>query len=335
MALAISFDDAKANQLRHEGNKNGVIGGTTVTPFFGSRHTRKHPSSGAVSHNRNGVEIPDATLAQFDPGKISRPHFHLSDQFQVIMAGKGTLGRHELAPYTVHFSRAYTPYGPLVADVHSGMTLFILRAHRDPGSQRLPQERAQLLEARDRKPWQITRVFTFPTLAPDARGDGVELLPIPDMRDEHGLAAYTLRMKPNTRTLAPDPLPGDGQYLVVVKGSLWHNDKQHQALTLVFVRPDEGQFPIHAGIDGLEALVLNYPVPHARAANRSVRPATRSATWQCSLCSFVYDAAAGLPGEGIVPGTRWEDLPATWNCPDCSASRDDFYMVNLGTRDGN
>jgi rubredoxin len=49
--------------------------------------------------------------------------------------------------------------------------------------------------------------------------------------------------------------------------------------------------------------------------------------WMCILCGFVYDEAAGLPDEGIAPGTRWEDVPASWSCPHCSATKDDFEMV--------
>ena len=31
--------------------------------------------------------------------------------------------------------------------------------------------------------------------------------------------------------------------------------------------------------------------------------------------------------EGIAPGTRWEDVPESWTCPDCSATKADFEMV--------
>lgn len=51
--------------------------------------------------------------------------------------------------------------------------------------------------------------------------------------------------------------------------------------------------------------------------------------WQCMLCSFKYDEAAGIPDEGIPPGTRWEDVPDTWICPECSAGKADFEMVEI------
>ncbi|MBI2313786.1 MAG: rubredoxin [Betaproteobacteria bacterium] len=51
--------------------------------------------------------------------------------------------------------------------------------------------------------------------------------------------------------------------------------------------------------------------------------------WQCVVCGFVYDEAAGLPEEGLVPGTRWEEIPADWACPDCGVAKADFEMVEL------
>ena len=42
----------------------------------------------------------------------------------------------------------------------------------------------------------------------------------------------------------------------------------------------------------------------------------------CSICSYTYDEAKGLPG--IAPGTKWEDLPEDWKCPLCGASKSDF-----------
>ena len=52
-------------------------------------------------------------------------------------------------------------------------------------------------------------------------------------------------------------------------------------------------------------------------------------TWRCALCAFVYDEAKGMPDEGVPPGTRWTDVPETWNCPDCAASKADFDMVEI------
>lgn len=46
--------------------------------------------------------------------------------------------------------------------------------------------------------------------------------------------------------------------------------------------------------------------------------------YECVLCGYVYDEATGDPDNGIAPGTKWEDLPADWVCPLCSAGKDQF-----------
>jgi len=51
--------------------------------------------------------------------------------------------------------------------------------------------------------------------------------------------------------------------------------------------------------------------------------------WQCFFCGFAYDEALGLPEAGIPPGTRWEDVPEDWMCPDCGAGKADFAMIEV------
>jgi rubredoxin len=47
----------------------------------------------------------------------------------------------------------------------------------------------------------------------------------------------------------------------------------------------------------------------------------------CLLCGYIYDEELGWPNEGIKPGTRWEDIPNDWLCPDCGAMKAEFEMV--------
>lgn len=51
--------------------------------------------------------------------------------------------------------------------------------------------------------------------------------------------------------------------------------------------------------------------------------------WQCILCGFIYEEAVGIPEEGIPAGTRWEDVPEDWICPECSATKQDFEMIEI------
>lgn len=51
--------------------------------------------------------------------------------------------------------------------------------------------------------------------------------------------------------------------------------------------------------------------------------------WQCEVCGLIYDEAEGWPDDAIAPGTAWENIPDDWVCPDCSANKDQFEMVEI------
>ena len=51
--------------------------------------------------------------------------------------------------------------------------------------------------------------------------------------------------------------------------------------------------------------------------------------WECIVCGWIYDEEQGLPEEGIPPGTKWEDVPVDWVCPDCGVGKEDFDMIPL------
>jgi rubredoxin len=51
--------------------------------------------------------------------------------------------------------------------------------------------------------------------------------------------------------------------------------------------------------------------------------------WQCFFCGYVYDEEQGWPDDGIAPGTRWADIPDDWMCPECGATKADFYMLEV------
>ncbi|MBN2420634.1 MAG: rubredoxin [Deltaproteobacteria bacterium] len=44
----------------------------------------------------------------------------------------------------------------------------------------------------------------------------------------------------------------------------------------------------------------------------------------CSICGYVYDPAVGDSDNGIEAGTSFEDIPDSWTCPVCGASKDEF-----------
>lgn len=51
--------------------------------------------------------------------------------------------------------------------------------------------------------------------------------------------------------------------------------------------------------------------------------------YMCVVCGVVYDEAEGWPDEGLAPGTRWEDVPTEWRCPECGVGKRDFVMSEI------
>ncbi|OGF99696.1 rubredoxin [Candidatus Gottesmanbacteria bacterium RBG_13_37_7] len=48
--------------------------------------------------------------------------------------------------------------------------------------------------------------------------------------------------------------------------------------------------------------------------------------WTCTICGYIYDPEIGDPDNGIKAGTKFEDLPLDWVCPECGASKDEFEI---------
>src|SRR5262249_34444487 len=160
-SLVVAFDEIPREKIRKNPGGSDRPASTNY-PFF--RASADRP------------DTPSAFLAQYDPGDKSCTHFHQVDQFQILVQGKGEMGRHAVEPYYVHFARAFTPYGPLHADEKTGWTFLTLRTRYDPGAQRLPGA-LPVLKAATRTPWQVT------TTAPFA-AQSAGLLDIPEIKDD-------------------------------------------------------------------------------------------------------------------------------------------------------
>lgn len=66
-----------------------------------------------------------------------------------------------------------------------------------------------------------------------------------------------------------------------------------------------------------------------RARNGARYPTNPFKLFVCVQCGFEYDEEKGWPEDGIAPGTRWDDIPEDWSCPDCGAAKSDFEMVEV------
>ncbi len=280
-----------------------------------------------IARKKEDPDGPVAFLAESSPKRVLRTHYHECDQFQIIALGGGTLAKHTLAFGGIHFSRAYTPYGP-ITNGDQGIGFITLRAKRDPagGAMFIPEKAETLKSVKNRTPWQVTEMPTFKALA---GGESSSVVQFKEMQDDRGLAGYAVTVSANTKVAAPAPTQV-GQYIIVTKGSLLTQGQEKKGMAVIWVGGDETPFELHAGAEGLEVVVLNFPREELTPSKSVTAKANGEfKAWQCVLCAVVYDEAAGMPEHGIPPGTRWADVPENFGCPDCDAKKSDFELIEF------
>jgi rubredoxin len=51
--------------------------------------------------------------------------------------------------------------------------------------------------------------------------------------------------------------------------------------------------------------------------------------FECLVCGYTYDPVVGDPVGGVPSGVKFLNLPDDWLCPECSAGKDEFAIVEL------
>ena len=220
-----------------------------LTTFIGAN---RYMASEAPPPGPEAV-YPMAFLVEQPAGSVVASHFHEANQFQLVVAGSGTLGSHAVQPVAVHYSNAFNAYGPITAG-EAGLQYLTLRNGYDRGARYLPAAREELRGVRRR--FRQAMADAAPPGAPPAQAETETLLAgTPD-----GLGAWRHRLPPGEALRGPDPAGGDGQFWVVTSGALHAADGATlPALSCAFVAPEEPPFAVTAGEGGLEVVVMQYP----------------------------------------------------------------------------
>jgi hypothetical protein len=222
---------------------------------------RHHILPNGTGYRRNGLiasppedaVAPQAFLVEQDPGTVIEPHFHLENEFQVIVAGSGSLGRHAVEPLSVHYAGAHTGYGPITAG-SDGLSYFTLRARMDSGAQFLPGARDRMQRVPKR---QLLGHPVRPSEASHlAARREAEVITVIELQAD-GIAAWILRI-PRAGTAAAPVHPGGGRFLLVIGGALELNGERLPRLATAFFSADEPAPQLRAGNEGLEVLVLQF-----------------------------------------------------------------------------
>lgn len=206
-------------------------------------------------------ETPQAFLIEMSPNEVIVPHFHEVDQFQVFVAGGGSLGRdtHPVRPFAVHYADHHTGYGPITAGAQ-GYSYFTLRARTDSGAVYLhkPGYREKLKPSRKRHHTAPDIVLSTEPVLLARREISRETL-FSDA--DSALGSWLLRLGPDMQADAPDPRNSGGQYFLVVNGSLAIDGKSCAAWTTVFVGAGDAPLQLRAESRGAEVLLMQFSIP--------------------------------------------------------------------------
>lgn len=199
---------------------------------------------------------PHAYLIEQSPDSFAKPHFHHNSEFQIITAGSGLLGRHEVKPFIVHYAGQQTGYGPIAAG-SEGLSYLTLRPVMESGIWYLPESR-EYMDPRIRR-HQISSACLPPCDEPELEARRDTAIDAVIEPAASGLAAWRVRMPPGAVLAPPAHANGAGRFYVVTCGSMLVGETRLVQLGTVWVSNEETGFELRAGERGLEALVMQFP----------------------------------------------------------------------------
>lgn len=194
---------------------------------------------------------PSAHLIEQAPGEAIRAHFHACSQFQVIVNGNGLLGRKEVGPYVVHYTRAHNAYGPIVAG-DRGMWYLTLRPSPRFPAQYMPESRGLMDNTHPK--YQVTSEACPPGTATKSNPVVEMIAPRPD-----GLAVWAVHVEPDAAICPPTHPDGAARYYLVTEGGMLHDGKELGFLSLIWAEPDTELAELRAGPAGLDLIIMQFP----------------------------------------------------------------------------
>ena len=246
-----------ADSIAAETTSRRRTGNGWITSFIGkNRNTLKENEAAPAAD----IVYPMAFLVEKDAAAIVRPHFHQADQYQIVVQGGGRLGVHDVGNVSVHYTDAYSAYGPIVA-AEEGIAWFTLRNAWDPGARYMPAERQLLRDSRAKfqhreatcgplAPLSEAELFTLTSV----KGEAV----IEETKD--GLGTWRYIVPPNGVARGPDPSSGGGQFWVISAGTAQvPGGALLPVRSCVFAGPDDAALAMTAGPAGADLICMQFP----------------------------------------------------------------------------
>ena len=234
----VSPHGAQADVETYMGVNKALLGDAQPAP---AASTRAGPS-------------PNAYLVCQAPGAVLHPHFHQADQFQLFVAGGGRIGTHAVAPVTVHFAAAHSPYGPLVAGP-GGLQYLTLRRQWDPGAQWMPDNAGRLrgIHGRVHRTYTSERVDAHAAML--RAGDVSRATSLVEVSRA---AAWVVDLGPGA--CWRQDAPADS-FVYVLAGTCDTGGATLAPEACLFASRDEGAIRLAAGLSGARVLLAQFLTP--------------------------------------------------------------------------
>jgi hypothetical protein len=213
---------------------------------------------------------PTVFLIEQGAGKVLPTHWHRENQFQVVVGGAGTMGKHHIGPIMVHYAGAYSGYGPIIAGPE-GVMYFTIRAVHEQGAMMASRDRDRMVRGPKRQESSDSyQPLDDAAIAALTSPRCIDLIaPAPDK-----LAAQVWQVPPGGSAQALDPAGSSGQFLMVLAGELQHNGQALHQWETMFVSADEPAQQLQAGTAGAQVLLMQIPpkagVYHTPAAREAL-----------------------------------------------------------------
>jgi len=250
--MILTADSIAAQQANRRRTGNGWH-----TTYIGkNRNTLKEGEAPPA----DDVIYPMAFLVEKDAAAVVKPHFHSADQYQIVVQGGGRLGIHDIGSIAVHYTDAYSAYGPIIA-ADEGVSWFTLRNTWDPGARYMPAARQQLREARARYQHREATCGPLPPLseAELAALTGVTGTEVIETTKD-GLGTWRYRVPAGGFVAGPDPATGGGQFWLVAAGSAAvPGGALLPVQSCIFVGPDDAAAVVTAGPSGADLVCMQFP----------------------------------------------------------------------------
>ncbi len=206
--------------------------------------------------DRNPLLSPTMFLIEQPANSVLPAHFHRENEFQVMVEGAGTIGRHQIGPIMVHYAGAFTGYGPIIAG-DQGVKYFTIRSVFEAGAMMVDGDRDRMIRGPKR---QVHADAYHPlgeaVLAARRDTKHVDLIELTAEK----LAARVWQLPPGGQLHSFDPKGSSGQFHMVLSGELLRAGEVLREWETVFVSADEPPLLLQAGASGAEVLMLQMPV---------------------------------------------------------------------------